>query len=222
MRLANDHKLYASDPTPPESYDIRTISRDSSAYANFISAYKKALRTNDCVKVYWNNKNRRTDLSYWINTHITSGRSWDRARNGYYTYLEGSSANSKKNLVQWLDFFRDSYEWFRNLDGWTVDTNGEKRYRLDKNHNLAICVNIPYDPNKYAAQRNTEQEHKAMEYGLDETDKLLDNVINGGSDGKKKQQETGTNNGDDGKTLFYIALGVFCFVLLVKLKRSKK
>lgn len=234
MRLATDTKLYASDPTPPQGYTVKTISRNGSAYANFISAFKKAENVKDykwwdkssfCyrygrrVRVYWNSADHRTDLSYFINTYITGGQSYDGTGNGYYTYLTNKQSGAtadQTNLIKWLNFFRNSYETFRNLPTWSPDTAGERRYITNDEYKMAICVEIPYDANKKQQQKEVEQEDRTLGIANKQVDAGLDELEKGGSDKNADSAKS------DNRNWLYIAAGILGFAVILKLIKKHK
>jgi len=225
MRLATDTKLYASDPTPPQGYDIRTISRLDGSYARFIAAFKKAERhrykswgkTYDCVRVYWDDRGNRTDLSYFVKNFITKGRGYDSTGNGYYVFYDKESKAACDAIVWWCNTFRNCYEWFKNLETWSPYTNGEKRYQSWSDVKRGICVYIPYDANKKRTQKDIEQEDRLNDMVDGQIESGLDELEKGGSD-----KNAADSAKSDNRNWLYIAAGILGFAVILKLIKKRK
>jgi hypothetical protein len=246
MRLATDTQQYftpeettqrsaatADDAAKASGYETVTISRDSSAYGKFISAYNSAkiekcgkywdksshcYRYGRAVRVYWNSKDHRTDLSYWINNHITGGQSYDSTGNGYYQYLynkQGSATAKQNRLLNWLDFFRSSYEQFRTMPTFSATPGGEYLYIFDDTNKLCIRVLIPYNANK----KEEYYDEKNEDYTIDLGQQVAEDQLN------KLGTDTGTPaaSPDDTQTYVLIAAAIIGLAVILKIiKKHKK
>ena len=226
-----------ADAERRRQYEVVTIPRSTDAYARFISAFNSAkiekcgkwwdkgslcYRYGRAVHAYWNSSDHRTDLSYFINTYITGGQSYSTTGNGYYRYLynkQGSATAAQTRLVNWLSFFRSSYEQFRNLPEFSMNPDGEKRYIYDDTNKLCICVSIPYSATKTADYYGVRQERRSMDIAYDEVNKALDELQNGTPDtGNDKSAAEKPHS----RTWIYIAAGILGFAVILKLIKKRK
>lgn len=218
-------------------YEVVTIPRSTDAYARFISAFNSAKVVKDykywdsdihwyrygCrVHVYWNSADHRTDLSYFINTYITGGQSYAGTGNGRYYYLpnkQSAATAGQTRLVNWLRFFRSSYEQFRNMPEFSMNPDGERRYIYDDQHKLCICVSIPYSATKTADYYGVRQERRSMDIANDEVNKALDGLQNGTPDtGNDKSAAEKPHS----RTWIYIAAAVLGIAIVLKIIKKRK
>ena len=209
-----------------KQYEVVTIGRGSDAYAKFVAAFNSAVRTtrsggNTYAKVNWNSSKNRTDLSYFVNTYITKGQSWDATGSGCYYYLKHSSGytDAQLRLVRWANFWRDSYEWFRNLPEFSMNPDGEKLYRYNDTYKLAICVDIPYNANKTGEYFDVRQERRSMDIANDYANSVLDQYAEGDTDSSDK---TAADTGQSSNTWLYIAAGILAVAVVLKIIKKKK
>ena len=213
-----------------------TISRNTDAYARFISAFNSAKVVKDytyrnskelftrygCrVHVYWNSADHRTDLSYFINTYITGGQSYSGTASGRYYYLnakQNAATAAQTRLVNWLSFFRSSYEQFRNMPEFSMNPDGEKRYIYDDQHKLCICVSIPYSAAKTADYYGVRQERRVLDIANDEIDGAIDELQNGAPDTGNDKSAAEPHS----RTLLYIAAAVLGMAIVLKLIKKRK
>lgn len=202
-----------------KKYDTVTIERTTDAYAKFISnlnqaevnRYKSWGNTYDSVRVYWNSSNHRTDLSYFINTYITQGRSYDSTGNGYYLYYDKEAKATCQKLVEWINFFRNSYEQFRNLPEFSMSPDGEFRYIINEAGSRCIRVHIPFSAEKKSNYYDIRIEDTSIEETFNQSKLMLEEF----KSDKPQENKTGTKK-------YVIAAAVIGLALVLKIIKKRK